>query len=180
MRVSLLLIPIWSKIHRPFIGTWTAIFPCLLFLIYSIHTVKNICFKERVTSLESASFGGVYKKNPFFFQPFDCSSLALYIDGQSYHGKPLQQNNFMEAYRNSKACTDMINISFNEFKRGCTMFVFHIDDNIDFNTKRRGDFRLELRFGSGEPENITLLLYGKFPRVLQIDESRRVYLQWII
>ena len=44
-----------------------------------------------VILLESAKFGRVYKKNPFFFQPFHCNFLALYIDGQSYPGKPLQQ-----------------------------------------------------------------------------------------
>lgn len=53
-----------------------------------------------VTLLESSSFGGVYTKNPFIFQPFDCNFLALYIDGQSYPGKPLQpnftDNNFVE------------------------------------------------------------------------------------
>ena len=130
-----------------------------------------------VTLLESASFGGVYKKNRFFFQPFDCNFMALYIDGKSYPGKPLQPNftdkNFVEAYRNLKACTDHIDISFSEF----TIFVFDIDDNIDFNTKHRGDCILELRFGSALSENITLLLYGKFLKVLQVDESRRVYLQ---
>jgi hypothetical protein len=44
-----------------------------------------------VILLESARSGRVYKKNPFFFQPFHCNFLALYIDGQSYPGKPLQQ-----------------------------------------------------------------------------------------
>jgi hypothetical protein len=107
--------------------------------------------------------------------------MALYIDGQSYPGKPLQpnftDNNFVEAYRNLKACTAHIDISLSEFKRGCTIFVFDIDDNIDFNTKRRGECRLDLQFGSALPENITLLLCGKFPKILQVDESRRVYLQ---
>ena len=107
--------------------------------------------------------------------------MALYIDGQSFHGKPLQpnfiDNNFEEAYSNLKACTYHINISLSEFKRGYTIFVFDIDDNIDFNTKHRGDCILELRFGSALSENITLLLYGKFLKVLQVDESRRVYLQ---
>lgn len=134
-----------------------------------------------LTLMESNSFGGLYKKNPFFFQPFNCNFLSLYIDEQSYPAKPLQptftDNNYVEAYRNIKACRNNIDISLLEFKRGFTIFVFDIDDNIDFNTKRRGDCRLELRFGSALPENITLLLYGKFPKVLQVDESRRVYLQ---
>lgn len=134
-----------------------------------------------LTLMESNSFGGLYKKNPFFFQPFNCNFLSLYIDEQSYPAKPLQptftDNNYVEAYRNIKACRNNIDISLLEFKRGFTIFLFDIDDNIDFNTKRRGDCRLELRFGSALPENITLLLYGKFPKVLQVDESRRVYLQ---
>ena len=57
---------------------------------------ENPLFQEEipsqliVTLLESASFGEVYKKNPFFFQPFDCNFMALYIDAQSFPGKSLQ------------------------------------------------------------------------------------------
>jgi hypothetical protein len=121
-----------------------------------------------VTLLESASFGGIYKKNPFFFQPFYCNVMALYIDGQSYHGKPLQpnftDNNFVEAYRNLKTCTDHIDILLSEFRRGYTIFLFDIDDNIDVNTKRRGDCRLDLQFGSALPEILLYYFTENFPR----------------
>ena len=57
------------------------------------------------------------------------------------------------------------------------MFIFDINENTDFTTKRRGDCRLELRFGTALPESVTLLMYGKCPKVLQVDHSRNVLLQ---
>ncbi|KAJ8307838.1 hypothetical protein KUTeg_014621 [Tegillarca granosa] len=42
---------------------------------------------------------------------------------------------------------------------------------------RKGHCRLEVRFSSPLPESITLLMYGKFPQVLYIDEARSVFLQ---
>ena len=53
--------------------------------------------------VSSAAYTGDYGKNPFYFQPYDCSSLGLYIDGQSYPSQPLQPNyeadQFMDCYR---------------------------------------------------------------------------------
>ena len=34
--------------------------------------------------VSSVAYTGDYGKHPFYFQPYDCSSLGLYIDGQSY------------------------------------------------------------------------------------------------
>ena len=134
-----------------------------------------------LTLMESSSFGGLYKKNPFFFQPFDCRFVALYIDGNSYPAKPIcpsfSDNTYVEAYRNLKDYNNDIDISLSDFKSGFTVFVFNIEEQQSFNAKRRGDCRLELRFGTALPENITLLLYGKFPKILHVDQARSVYLQ---
>ena len=56
-----------------------------------------------VRLVSSAAYTRDYGKNPFYFQPYDCSSLGLYIDGQSYPSQPSQPNyeadQFVDCYR---------------------------------------------------------------------------------
>lgn len=93
--------------------------------------------------VSSAAYGGDYKRSSFFFKSFDCNFLALYVDGQSYPAKPLQPNfaegNCVEAYRTLIAFRSDIDVSLQDFRGGCALFALNIDDNVDFNTKRRGD-----------------------------------------
>lgn len=150
------------------------------------HTQNNLFLGEIPSQLivglvSSAAYEGDYKRSPFNFQAFDCNFLALYVDGQSYPAKPLQPNflgkNCTEAYRTLTAIRRDVNISLSDYRGGCALFVLNVDDNVDFNTKRKGDCRLEIRFGTALPESVTVLMYSKFPRILQIDESRSVLLQ---
>ena len=59
--------------------------------------------KMIVGLVSSAAYTGDYDKNPFFLQHYDCNSLGLYIDGQSYPSQPLQPNyeadQFVDCYR---------------------------------------------------------------------------------
>lgn len=107
----------------------------------------------------------------------------MYIDGQSYPAKPLQPNfagrNCVEAYRTLTSFRKAIDLSLLDFRAGCALFVFNVNDSVDFNTKRKGDCRLELRFASALPESVTVIMYGKFPRIMHIDQSRSVLLQLI-
>jgi hypothetical protein len=102
--------------------------------------------------VSSEAFSGNYKKSPFNFQPFDCNFLALYVDGQSYPAKPLQPNftgkNYVQAYRTWSAFRNDANVSYAAYGGGYAIYVLNVDDDIDFNTKRRGDCRLEIRFGT--------------------------------
>ena len=131
--------------------------------------------------VSSAAYEGDYKRSPFNFQSFNCNFLGLYIDGQSYPAKPLQPNfagkNYVEAYRTLKAFRHDVDISYLEYGGGFALFALNIEDNIDFNSKRRGDCRLEIRFGKALPESVTVIVYGKFPRIVHVDQSRNVLLQ---
>ena len=63
---------------------------------------------------------------------------------------------------------------------GYAIYVLNVDDDVGFNTKRRGDCRLEIRFGTALPKSVTVLMYGKFPRIVHVDQSRSVLLQCTI
>jgi hypothetical protein len=132
--------------------------------------------------VSSASYTGDYKRSPFDFKPFDCNFVALYVDGHSVPARPLQpnfaHNTYVEAYRTLDTFRRNTTISREDYKsEGYTLYVLNIDQHVDFNTKRKGHCRLELRFTTALPESVTLLMYGKFPNFLHIDESRSIILR---
>ncbi|XP_071153552.1 uncharacterized protein F54H12.2-like [Mytilus edulis] len=150
------------------------------------HSQNNLFMGEVPSQLivflvSSAAYEGDYKRSSYHFPAFDCNFIALYVDGQSYPAKPLQPNflghNVVEAYRTLTAIRKDVDISLSDYTGGYAIYVLNVDENVDFNTKRRGDCRLEFRFGTALSESVTILMYGKFPRILQIDESRSVLLQ---
>lgn len=149
--------------------------------------IENNLFQGDVPSqliialVSSEAFSGSYKKSPYNFQGYDCNFLALYVDGQSYPSQPLQPDfkgkNYVDAYRTLSTFREDVDININDFGAGYAIYVLNIDDRLDFNVKRRGDCRLELRFGTPLPESVTALMYAKFPKVMHVDQSRRVILQ---
>lgn len=131
--------------------------------------------------VSSAAYTGDYTKNPLNFQPYDCSSVGLYVDGQSYPAQPLQPNygadQFVDCYRTLTLFRKDINVSRDDYKYGYCLYVLDVDPYYVFNTKRKGHCRLELKFANPLPESVTLIMYATFPEVLQIDQSRTVYLK---
>ena len=81
--------------------------------------------------VSSAAYTGDYGKNPFYFQPYNCSSLGLYIDGQSYPSQPLQPNyeadQFMDCYRTLTHFRKDINVSRADYKKGYCLYVLDVD-----------------------------------------------------
>ena len=131
--------------------------------------------------VSSAAYTGDYSRNPLNFQTYDCSSVGLYVDGQSYPAQPLQPNysadQFVDCYRTLTLFRKDINVSRNDYKYGYCLYVLDVDPYYTFNTKRKGHCRLELKFAKPLPESVTLIMYAKFPEILHINQSRAVYLK---
>ena len=180
--------------HNQLLGNSTAMYPFISshIKIASVSQgeygfIENNLFQGDVPTqlivalVSSEAYSGSYKKSPFNFQGFDCNFLALYIDGQSYPCQPLQCNfgekNYVDAYKTLASFRDDVDISYSDFGGGYALFVLNVDDRLDFNAKRRGDCRLEIKFGTSLPESVTVLMYGKFPKIMHVDQSRRVLLQ---
>ena len=131
--------------------------------------------------VSSEAYSGSYKKNPFNFQHYDCSSIGFYVDGQSYPSHPLQPNfeagQYTDCYRTLTHFREDVNITHSEYKNGYCLYVLEIDPYYSFNTKRRGHCRLELKFAKALPESVTLIVYATFPEVLSINQSRAVFIR---
>jgi hypothetical protein len=134
--------------------------------------------------ISSTAMHGDYTKNPFNFKNFGCNYVGFYVNGQSMPNHPLQPNykddQFMEAFHtlNKEKKNRIIKINRREYKDGYCLYV--IDPRGVYDESRilqRGHTRLELKFTSALPETCTVVVYGKFPALLQIDQSRNVTLE---
>lgn len=174
-----------SMAHSKLLEDETAIYPhrSSRFKIASVskgeysHNQNNLFEGENPSQLivglvSSAAYKGDYKRSSFFFQTFDCNFLALYVDGQSYPAKPLQLNfaeaNCVEAYRTLTAFSSDIDVSLRDFRGGYALFVLNIDDNVDFNTKRRG----RLHIGAEIRHPFTGKRDGNHVRKISQDNAR--------
>ena len=131
--------------------------------------------------VSSEGYSGSYKRNPFNFQHYDCSSVGFYVDGQSYPTQPLQPNfeanQYTDCYSTLTQFREDINISIHDYKKGYALYILDIDPFYSFNTKRRGHCRLELKFAKALPESVTLIVYATFPEILSINETRAVFVR---
>lgn len=138
-----------------------------------------VCF------IDSKAYSGDYSTNPFYFQHKKLDYISLTVDGKNVPGDAYQPNFrdglYNECYatllNNQKPKTVSNGITYYEYSQGYTIFVFpisHKDDNEFVNMKKKGLLRLDCRFSSPLLESITVLTYGKFPALMQIDASRNV------
>ena len=129
--------------------------------------------------VSSAAYMGDYRKNPFYFRDYDCSSVGFYVDGQSYPSQPLrpnyEANQYIDSYRTLTTFRKDVNIDRYDYTEGYCLYVLEVDPYYSFNIKRKGHCRLEMKFGKPLSQSVTLILYATFPEILHIDASRSVY-----
>ncbi len=149
---------------------------------------QGILPSRLILGLVSAqAYSGSFTKNPFNFQAFNCSSVALYIDGKSVPGSPLSlnynQGDYVEGYLSLFTGTGkhMRNtgnyVSREDYDKGYAIYILDVEGK-EGDTKhsylKRGHTRLELRFSRALPEAISVVVYGTYPGTLQIDKSRDI------
>ena len=138
--------------------------------------------------VDAEAYSGCYHKYPLAFDHAHVSRIGLYIDGQSRPQKPYEtsfvkqkweQSTYMDAYTgllgsNPEDCK----ISYREMGENYTIFRFEMDkfSNDIYPRPRRGHARLEVQFSKATEKNYTLVMYGKFSSLMEVDLSRNVYL----
>ena len=90
----------------------------------------------------SASYMGDYRRKAFYFRDYDCSSVAFYVDAQSYPSQPLrpnyEDNQHVDCYRMLACFWKDINVKRNDYCKGYCLYVLEIDPYYSFNIKRQG------------------------------------------
>lgn len=140
--------------------------------------------------VSNAAFNGDMKKNPYNFQNFDLTFLALYVDGQQIPSKPLQPDFsgsglFLQAYHTLFSGTgihfqdDGNGIPREHYKDGFFLTAFDLTPDLEANSshwslQRHGSLRLEVRFKTALVETVNCLVYAEFNNILEIDRHRNV------
>ena len=133
--------------------------------------------------VSSSGVHGKFTKNPLNFQHFDCNYAGFFVDSQSTPSSPLQpsykSDNYVEAYQRlyTSRVESAIHLTRQDFKRGCCLYVFNPEGDLNDRFARRAHTRLELKFSEALPETCTVIVYAKFQSLMKIDASRNVVLE---
>ena len=131
---------------------------------------QGLVHNELIVGLvSSAAYIGDYSNSTFYFRHYDCNSVGLYVDEQSYPSQPLQPNyetdQYVGFYRTLTTFRNDFNVDRYDYKEGYCLYMLEVDPNYSFNIKGKGHCRLELIFAKPLPESVTLILYATFPEI---------------
>jgi hypothetical protein len=161
----------------------------------SSYTFDNICLGQLpklvvLGMVKNASYNG-NRNNPFNFEMFKLTQLALYSNGKLVTGRPLtfetngESKNIM-GYHSMFAGTgifhtdDGIDISRTEYEQGNALFCFDLTSSLMGNQtgmmhlRKSGSLRLELVFGEILAHTVTVIGYMSYENIIRIDSDRNV------
>lgn len=156
-------------------------------------TMENIVLGQApqrisIAFVDSASFNGSFKLNPFNFQHFDHNYLSVATDA-SVHIQPLKPNYvdklYVSAYNTLFNATGIAhsdsgsNISRDEFANGFNISVFDLTPDISsheahYSQPSTGSLRVEVQFAKALAKPVTAIIFLEFNNVIEIDKFRAV------
>jgi hypothetical protein len=152
-------------------------------------TMDNI-FQDTVPSklvvalVSEAAYSGHYQKNPFNFANMNLNYLDFLVQGQSTRGQPYQpdydKGQYADVYtviNEGKEQEEYRYVEYSQIPKGFALYVFEIDRENSFPVVRKGHTRLVMKLGQALSEATTVLVYGRFPAMMEIDSARNVTVQ---
>ena len=145
--------------------------------------------------VESTAFNGNFQRNPFNFKHFNMSSVSITINGEAIPFKPIQlsfgaNKRFIEAFCSQFSGTGKMNyntgngISRDEFEKGYAVYAFDLTPDMcstsnHFNLVQKGSLSIEIQFSTAPTEAVSLVCYGEFENLIQIDSDRNVVYDFV-
>ena len=142
-----------------------------------------------IAMLDNDAYNGNIKKNPFHFQHFDLTKLALYRDGVSVPGHPFQPDFdnelLMRSYMQLMRTFDYLNtddtngLTLEEFANGYTIYAFDLTADRQINAGHRQpitskNLRLELYFKKALPATVNVLMCAYYDSSIEITQLRDI------
>ena len=131
-----------------------------------------------VALVSSAAFNGEISKNPFNFAHMNCSFMDLTLDGQSVNPGPFMPDYEKRMYMESfLSFYDRGQLKRESYLGGYALYKFKLGE---LNTRDSvappcsGHIRLTIRLEQPLDEPVTVIIYGKRPTILRIDENRNI------
>ncbi len=148
-----------------------------------------------VCMVHNEAYTGDVKRNPFFFQHFNLSEIALFENGQSVAHHPLKvdfsENRLANAYHylleangaiGERACYP--SITYEAFKNGSIIFCFTRSPDLSFNCaalpQHAGNLNLRLNFKSALAHPITVIVMAEFDSCIRINQYKNVVTDYAV
>ena len=143
-----------------------------------------------IACVDNTAFSGNFARNPFNFQHYNVTSVAVHVDGEQIPAKPLRPVfqgpiiNYVRSYHTlfsgtNKMFEDQGNeITRTDYGNGYTLYAFDLTPDLTcgghFNLQKHGDLRLEINFRQALVQTINVIVYAEFENIIEIDKSRNV------
>jgi len=139
--------------------------------------------------VSNRAFNGHLESNPFNFQHFNLSEIALYLDGQQQHAvRPIQPNygdgQYIRAYDSLFAGTGKLYkdeglfLGREDYDKGYALYAFDLTADLGeddhFSLVRQGSVRLALKFSTALDTTVTVVAYAEFENIIEVDRDRNV------
>lgn len=140
--------------------------------------------------VESASLNGDLKKNPLYFDHFNCTEVGVYINGESFPHRPYKldfsKGLYSSAFQgmftiySSTETKNELSIDNEDFAHGYALYAFSLEpvyfDQEHVNLVKQANIRIEIRFATPLTEAVTCVAFAEFNAEINIDKTRDVHL----
>lgn len=138
--------------------------------------------------VKNTAFNGVVTENPFNFQHFKLTYLALKVGSEQFPSKPLTPNYdsdlFLRSYMTLFEGTGMLNdnrghgITRTSYKDGFALYAFDMTpdmtDGSHVDLIKHGNIKMELQFKEALASTVNVIVYAEYDNVIQVDRARNV------
>jgi len=141
--------------------------------------------------VDSDAYNGAFKKNAFNFKHHSLTSLGVFVNGEPMPGKAMETKftqaggqQYINAYLSlfsgcAKLGQDKGNqISRADFSQGYSLFAFDLSPDLSegghLSLLRKGNLKVELKFGAGLPNPVIVLVYAEFDNLIEITRERNI------
>jgi hypothetical protein len=141
----------------------------------------------------SKSYEGDYSTNPYNFQHFNATRVALIVDGKEVD-KPFEldysKDKFTRAYHSlfTAVSGDIrdngLDITKHDYKNGNCLYAFDLSADLcnsdHFNLVKIGNSRLEIDFSKGVSDNVTVVVYLEYENIIEINKNRKILFDYTL
>lgn len=143
--------------------------------------------------VNSKSFNGELKSNPFNFEHFNFNYLSLYLDSVQIPSKPLtpdfKNNQYTRTYYSLFEGSGIYfsdtgnSISLNDYPNGYCLTAFDLTPDLSCNEPhwsliKSGTLRAEIRFSEPLTNTVTLIVFAEFDNIIEVDKHRNIIIDF--
>ena len=127
-----------------------------------------------------------YQRNPFAFESYGLTDAVFYINNQSVPGEGFhpdyKSRDYLDCYRSLFDAFGENNTIFGNaierehYPNGNAIYALDLEPQRGkfLNLLKKGKAKLTIKLAKGINEPLTLVVYSRFPDLLQIEDSRVV------